>query len=429
MDNDRKPFAWQNEALSAAAGRNHYALFAEPGTGKTFCALRIARSWSERAVVVCPLSVKHQWEKESKEIGYHVHVFHYEQLRIIRFFEEIRKLLVQSPTTFILDESHRIKSPGAQVTKAALKLAPMAAHRLVLTGTPTANSPADLYTQLKFLDPARKNGSYRDWQEQYIVALPAGHPLRRHIAGRPFLPQKNRDGSLQLQNIHHLKARLAEHGCTVTLAEVVELPERTFLRRECHMGTELAKTYKQLVRNYTAALLQNQITADNAAVLVGRLTRLSSGYGHADFEVSLPNPKLQCLLEEIAGYVAAGPAIVWSVWVDERRDAAAALEKAGHRVATTPEKFLSGEAQILVASPAMFGTGLNLQTARWQLWLSRSYSLLQREQALARNYRAGQTEKTFVVDYVTVNTLDDRVLNALETKTDLLNEIMSKGEL
>jgi hypothetical protein len=40
------------------------------------------------------------------------------------------------------------------------------------------------------------------------------------------------------------------------------------------------------------------------------------------------------------------------------------------------------------------------------LWLSRSWSLLEREQALARNYRAGQTEKTIVVDYITADTID-----------------------
>ena len=67
--------------------------------------------------------------------------------------------------------------------------------------------------------------------------------------------------------------------------------------------------------------------------------------------------------------------------------------------------------------------------AKYQLWLSRTWSLLEREQALARNYRAGQTEKTVVVDYLTEGTIDERVLNALETKTDLLDQIMSTGEL
>jgi hypothetical protein len=429
MVDNFKPFAWQTAALQSAADRTAYGLFADPGTGKTYCALRIAQSWTPSAVVVCPLSVKKQWIREASRLGYKVAVFHYEQLRILRYFEQILEVLSESPTTLILDESHRIKSPSTQCTKAALRLASHAHRRLALTGTPTANSPADLYCQLKFLDPDKKMGSYREFQERYIVSLPPGHPLRRRIAGRPFLPAKNRDGSLKLQNLDELKQRVAEQGVTVQLSEVLELPERTFLRRECEMDTALKSTYTALHKNYTAEMLDQQVTADNAAVLVGRLLRLTSGYGHADFQVSLPNPKMAALLEEIDSYVAAGPTIVWSVWVDERRDTVTALKKAGHSVAVTPDEFLSGAAKILVASPNMFGTGLNLQLARYQLWLSRSWSLLQREQALARNYRAGQTEKTVVVDYVTANTIDERVLGALETKTDLLNEIMTKGVL
>jgi hypothetical protein len=33
------------------------------------------------------------------------------------------------------------------------------------------------------------------------------------------------------------------------------------------------------------------------------------------------------------------------------------------------------------------------------------------------------------VDYITVDTIDERVLTALQNKTDLLNEIMSTGVL
>ena len=115
--------------------------------------------------------------------------------------------------------------------------------------------------------------------------------------------------------------------------------------------------------------------------------------------------------------------------MDERKDVIEALRKEGYAIATEPKDFIEGDAQILVASPKMFGTGLNLQLAKYQLWLSRSWSLLEREQALARNYRAGQTQKTLVVDYLTKGTIDELVLGALETKTDLLNQIMTTGEL
>lgn len=420
-------FNWQRRALDESAARNSYGLFADPGTGKTFCALNIAQRWTDNALVVCPLSVKQQWVDEAKIVGVPTEVYHYEQLRNKRYFDVIVNKLKNNRTTLILDESHRIKSPSTATTKAALKLAPLAPARLALTGTPTANSPADLYTQLKFLQPERKLETYKDFQYEYIEALPANHPLMKRIAGRPFIAQKRKDGSLITKNIDKLKKRVGEYGITVKLDEVVELPERTFLTRMCAPDTELMKSYKELQKNYVAKFKSKEITASNAAVLAGRLTRLTSGYGHADWDVSFPNPKLKELIDDIGTFVAAGKCIVWSVWVSERNDAMDALCERGYRVTLDPDEFVKGDFQILLGSPKMYGTGLNLQVAKYQLWLSRSWSLLEREQALARNYRAGQTQKTVVVDYLTEGTIDAKVLNALENKTDLLNEIMTTG--
>jgi SNF2 family DNA or RNA helicase len=422
-------FDWQYKALQAAGPRDSYGLFSDPGTGKTYCALAIAQAWTEQAIVVSPLSVKKQWVKEAARIGYPLEVFHYEQLRNKKHFAAVANKLVSTGCTLILDESHRIKSPSTATTKAALKLAPMARRRLALTGTPTANSPADLYTQMRFLQPGRKMESFRDFQQEYMVSLPAAHPLRKRIGNNVFVPIRNRDGGVVTRNIHLLKKRVEEYGCTVKLEEVVELPERTFVERICTPSPELRAVYKTLVKNYTAQLRSETITAQNAAVLAGRLARITSGLGHADHEESLPNPKLAQLLEDIDQYVGVGKVIVWSAWIDERKEAQVRLHKAGHSVTDDPNAFMLEHVKVLVASPKMFGTGLNLQCAKYQLWLSRSWSLLEREQALARNYRAGQTEKTVVVDYITEGTIDTRVLTCLENKTDLLKEIMSTGEL
>jgi hypothetical protein len=422
-------FAWQQRALTEASGRESYGLFSDPGTGKTYCALRIAAQWTDSAVVICPLSVRSQWVKEGYRVGLYIKVYHYEQLRNATYFHEIAHYLKTENCTLILDESHRIKNPGTVTTKAALKLAPMAVRRLALTGTPTANSPADLWTQFKFLQPNRRLEPYKDFQAEYLHALPPDHPLVKRIPGNPFIPRKDSYGKLMTKNIAKLKQRVQEYGCTVQLKDVVELPERTFLRRVCAGSKGLMKTYKELEKNYVAQFQNEEITAQNAAVLAGRLTRMSSGLGHADMKSQYENPKLWELYDEIGAYVAAGKCIVWSVWVQERSDAMDVLSEAGHRVTLDPQEFIEGDYDILVGSPKMFGTGLNLQCAKYQLWLSRSWSLLEREQALARNYRAGQTEKTFVVDYITVDTIDERVLTALQNKTDLLNEIMSTGVL
>ena len=143
-------FQWQQRARRDAAPHDGWGLFARPGTGKTLAALTITSDWGVLPVVVAPLAVKRQWVDHGVE-----HVYHYDQLRIARYQTEIADLLQRHRCCLILDESHKIANPSTATTKSALRLGRLAAKRLVLTGTPTANSPADLWSQFKFLQIGR----------------------------------------------------------------------------------------------------------------------------------------------------------------------------------------------------------------------------------------------------------------------------------
>ena len=53
----------------------------------------------------------------------------------------------------VLDESHRIKSPGSRVSLYCTALGKRVPYRMALTGTPAHTSPLDVYAQYRFLDP------------------------------------------------------------------------------------------------------------------------------------------------------------------------------------------------------------------------------------------------------------------------------------
>src|SRR5690606_20687268 len=69
----------------------------------------------------------------------------------------------------IADESHRIKTPGAQQSKAMGRLGQVAAYRLMLTGTPVTQNPLDLWSQYRFLDPSIFPRSYYAFRNRYAV--------------------------------------------------------------------------------------------------------------------------------------------------------------------------------------------------------------------------------------------------------------------
>lgn len=70
--------------------------------------------------------------------------------------DTIKQFLSDKKVMVVLDEAHRIKNVdgGVQSTN-AMSLAPLASSRVVLTGTPAANSYVDLYNLFTFIWPAK----------------------------------------------------------------------------------------------------------------------------------------------------------------------------------------------------------------------------------------------------------------------------------
>lgn len=425
-----KLFEWQKRAALESEKRSGWGLFAKPGTGKTAAALKICLQGDFVPFVVCPLAVKHQWKAEGVE-----HVHHYEQIRNRKNLREIAKELQRVNSCLILDESHRIANPKALTSKAALALAPFAKKRLVLTGTPTANSPADLWMQLRFIDPNMKMESYNEFRDRYVQRISATHPMMRAIMRNmgnsrfaPFVPDRNRDGSLKLKNMQELIERISDHGTFVRDDELADLPERTFSTRIVYPDADLKRAYREMREQMMSEINGQTLTAQNAAVLATRLLRLTSALGEDGSDLGLQNPKAAQLMNDLPQYLTEGKIIVWSIWIPEREQLRKAFSDNEFEFTEDPEEFVREESKrILLGSPKMFGAGLNLQCAKYQLWCSRSWSLIEREQALHRNYRVGQLKTTHVVDYITAGTIDERVIGALASKTDLLQSII-KGK-
>src|SRR3546814_17714896 len=71
--------------------------------------------------------------------------------------DEFRTFLMRvAPRAMVvLDEAHYIKSADGLQATAALRLAPLARARVVLTGTPAPNGYADLANLFRFIYPTR----------------------------------------------------------------------------------------------------------------------------------------------------------------------------------------------------------------------------------------------------------------------------------
>jgi len=169
--------------LEARGGRGLIA--DEMGLGKTIQALGWLKLHPKNrpVVIVVPASLKLNWERETKKwlgekwsvavlSGTNPNAWDLRDINIINYDvlgAWMKVLLEQFPKVVIVDESHYIKNPKAQRTKAVKELVKSVPHQIFLTGTPITNRPAEFFTTLNLLEP-REFSSWFSYVKKYCGA-------------------------------------------------------------------------------------------------------------------------------------------------------------------------------------------------------------------------------------------------------------------
>ena len=172
----------QIRGLNQGLAINNLAEFSVQGAGKTAIVLSAFSIWKNRGeidklLVIGPLSCFVPWETEAERcFGGLFRTMRWsgalsQRTRLVPEYGLIdiilcsydtarhdvlmlRRLLKESRTLLVLDESHYIKNIniGARAI-AVIQLAQYATKRMILTGTPAPHSLQDIWTQFKFLWP------------------------------------------------------------------------------------------------------------------------------------------------------------------------------------------------------------------------------------------------------------------------------------
>lgn len=171
---------YQKKSVEHLLALGNAANFSVPGSGKTTIAYAAISRWLEdeeieKILVIGPTASFLPWEEEYEicfnrkpkpcrlqgkdassihEMGddYDLFLMHFNTA--INYEWELQKFMDTWKTALIVDESHYIKNPSlGRWATMALKIAPYAKHRIVLSGTPMPNDERDLWTQITFLWP------------------------------------------------------------------------------------------------------------------------------------------------------------------------------------------------------------------------------------------------------------------------------------
>ena len=242
-DNKGQAFQHQAEGTQFLRGHERAALFDEQGLGKSKQLIdaivgEIEAGAIAGALIVCPNGLKSTWGQEIERFtmsplalfgaGKAARRVAFRSLRAAFYVINYKSVAAELPAlrallrfkrmALVLDESHRIKTPDARVTRAVLQLRNEAARRYLLTGTPVANKPEDLWSQIFFLDDGETLGvTIDEFRERYqtetggyqdIADLKhrvAGLSLRRLKSEVLDLPAKTYRRVSQLQNVDCLR--------------------------------------------------------------------------------------------------------------------------------------------------------------------------------------------------------------------------------
>ncbi len=163
-------FPFQERGVAFMDSRNGRALLAdEMGLGKTIQALAWLQLHTKArpAVVICPASLKLNWERETytwmsepnvyvlsgttPQLPLHarnaIFIINYDVLHAW-----VKTLKSCHPKVVIIDEIHYVKSTKAKRSKAVRSLVKDVPHVIGLSGTPIVNRPIEAYNALRMID-------------------------------------------------------------------------------------------------------------------------------------------------------------------------------------------------------------------------------------------------------------------------------------
>ncbi|MGH2917546.1 MAG: DEAD/DEAH box helicase, partial [Solirubrobacteraceae bacterium] len=194
------PFQWAGVRYALDARRAFIA--DEQGLGKTIEALAaLEADGAYPAIVVCPASLKLNWQRETQRWLAHRSVAVVDGRSVAPATAEITILNYEivaahraalariGPRALVVDESHYVKNPQAKRTRAVRRLAeaiPADGLRLALSGTPVLNHAEELVSQLRVLGRLDEFGSGAQFAKRFRGEL-SEERLHWHLRRRCFV--------------------------------------------------------------------------------------------------------------------------------------------------------------------------------------------------------------------------------------------------
>jgi SNF2 family DNA or RNA helicase len=435
---------YQRAGVAYASNARRTFIADEMGLGKTLQAIATLEYVydSYPAVVVCPATLVLNWKAEynrwlpdrkvvvvtdRKEFptDYDIVVVGYSNLTT---WEK----QLSNHRSYVFDESHYCKTPTAQRTKSAVKIAksaPSSGLVLCLTGTPVTNRPAEYASQLKILGQLDKFGGEWGFYRRYCAAFKDKWG-QWHLEGHSHLDELNE----RLRSTCYIRRTKEQvltdlppvmHDPVVVDGTAAGLKE--YKKAEKDIVEYLVQRAKEIALelglspNSAAVVARIKAESNQHLVRLSVLRRLSA------------KAKMPAVEEWVQSRIDAGKKVVIAAHhrdvVDELAKKFGNLRIQGGMdivdIEAQKEKFMTSsceDAPVIVLSIQAAKTGHNLQVAQDVLFVELPWTPADVDQTYSRCHRLGQKSSVTATYMLCNGTIDEEIYSLIERKRGVVNQ-------
>ncbi len=440
------PYQAEGALFAARAGR--CLIGDEMGLGKTIQAIAAVELFArhfgaQRVLIVCPTSLKHQWQREiARFTDRHAQVIG--GLRTMResqyaqpgfckitnydvLSRDLDLITAWSPDVVIVDEAQRVKNWNTVAARALKRIE--SPYAIVLTGTPLENRLEELVSIVQFVDRHRLGPTWR-LRHTHQVLDESGRVVGYRDLDRigrtldPILLRRRKSEVLS-----QLPPRVDNTVFVpMTPEQTVHHDEnREIVDRIVHRWRKTGYLSDADQRRLTCAL-QNMRMSCNSTYLLDQQTDHGSKVD-----------ELATLLGELFEQPDA-KAVIFSQWVRTHELIVRRLQQKGwghvlfhggvpsERRGALVDRFRTDPACRVFLSTDAGGVGLNLQdAAAVVINMDMPWNPAVLEQRIGRVYRLGQSRSVQVVNFVAEGTIEERMLSVLAFKKSLFAGVLDGG--
>ena len=437
-------FPYQLQAFLTVRDLDYSAILHEQGLGKTKIAVDLMLYWLKHrdidtVMVVTKKQLVKNWENE---LAVHTHirpkilssnktdnfyVLNSAAKVVIANFEalsndkdRIKLFLKCRNVAIIIDESTKLKNPDAQLTKDFFELSDLFKIRTIMTGTPVANRPYDIWAQIYFLDKGRSLGE--DFAE-FKHHTDLSNKLGKDAEAREIF--ESTVASI-FEKISGFTVRETKKSCAIVL------PQKIYESIYTSFEPAQYRMYRTVLHELEIEIKRNgEEVVDDDSVALKRLLRLlqitsNPKLLHGNYAaVSGKEQQLEVQLEEICS--SGDKCIVWSNFIGNIDQFCNKFKQYNpckiHGSMTIEDRNASVDkfktdttCMVLFATPQAAKEGLTLTVANHVIFYDRGFNLDDYLQAQDRIHRISQKKVCYIYNYITQGSIDEWIDKLIQAK-------------